>query len=142
MARIKRYDLYEGDGEVIGEEEAWGRHSALPGKTPLGRDEDLRAKDEASRQAEQRYRYFARNREEDDGLGAPGTLFDDFDRFDDPDLWEDRSSRRAQIYDRADGLRCDLAVPGNLSVPADPHYDDPLLCRRHRRCDELPDGKR
>ena len=32
MARIRRYDLYEGDGEVIDGEEAWGRHSALPGK--------------------------------------------------------------------------------------------------------------
>ena len=118
MARIKRYDLYEGDGEVVGEEEAWGRHSALPGKIPLGRDEDLRAKDEASRQAEQRYRYFARNREEDDGLGAPGTLFDDFDRFDDPDLWEDRSSRRRKPRHRGAWTACMLFAMAGIIAAA------------------------
>ena len=52
MARIRRYDLYEGDGEVIGEEESWSRPSALPGKQPLGRDEELRERDAAEDEAE------------------------------------------------------------------------------------------
>ena len=129
MARIKRYDLYEGDGEVIGEEDAWAQRSsrpeesapyretsrirrsarpeefasrpdgesagreetdgsrgnALPGKAPLGRDETLREKDEAR----SRYRYFTQNSKEDDGLGAASSLFDDFDRFNDPSLLEE-----------------------------------------------------
>ena len=88
MARIKRYDLYEGDGEVIDEDDDWSRRTALPGKQPLGRDEDLRERDQAARAAEQAYagrrrRYFPENEEEDD-LGAPPSLFDDFDRFNSP----------------------------------------------------------
>ena len=82
MARIRRYDLYEGDGETV-EEEDWGGRRTLPGKAPLGRDEELREKDEAVRNAQRRFRYFSKN-EEDDGLGAPPSVFDDFDRFNDP----------------------------------------------------------
>ena len=51
MARIKRYDLYEGDGEVIGEEESWPRSSPLPGRQPKGRAGELRERDRAARQA-------------------------------------------------------------------------------------------
>ncbi|MBQ8072169.1 MAG: VanW family protein [Clostridia bacterium] len=116
MARMKHYDLYEGDGEIVGEEEAWGRKPSrpaepsrarradrilpeeeapwgrtLPGKAPLGRDEELREKDEAARRAQSRY--FAQNLE-DDGLGAPPSLFDDFDRFNDPLLREEPRPRR------------------------------------------------
>ena len=76
MAKLKRYDLYEGDDDLI----------SLPGKQPLGRDRDLQARDEYDRKTEeaaQKRRYFASN-EKDDGLGAPSTLFDDFDRFESP----------------------------------------------------------
>lgn len=75
MARQRRYDLYDGDDEFIS--------PSLPGKKPLGRDEGLRERDEFDRRHEEevrKRRYFASN-EEDDGLGAPSTLFDDFDRF-------------------------------------------------------------
>ncbi len=77
MAKLKRYDLYEGDDEYI----------SLPGKQPLGRDKDLKARDEYDRKAEaeeaKKRRYFTSN-ETDDGLGAPSSLFDDFDRFESP----------------------------------------------------------
>ena len=77
MARkLKRYDLYEGDDDLI----------SLPGKQPLGRDKDLKARDEYDRRTAEeakKRRYFASN-EQDDGLGAPSSLFDDFDRFESP----------------------------------------------------------
>ena len=34
MAKLKRYDLYEGDDDIISD--------PLPGKKPLGRDEGLK----------------------------------------------------------------------------------------------------
>ena len=76
MAKLKRYDLYEGDDDLI----------SLPGKQPLGRDKDLQARDEYDRRTAEeakKKRYFAAN-EKDDGLGAPSSLFDDFDRFESP----------------------------------------------------------
>ena len=76
--KLKRYDLYEGDDEYIS--------APLPGKKPLGRDEGLQERDAYDRRQEEREtrrRYFASN-EENDGLGAPSTLFDDFDRFESP----------------------------------------------------------
>ena len=76
MAKLKRYDLYEGDDDLI----------SLPGKQPLGRDEGLKARDEYDRRTEEeakKRRYFASN-EKDDGLGAPSSLFDDFDHFESP----------------------------------------------------------
>ncbi len=79
MAKLKRYDLYEGDDEFIS--------SPLPGKKPLGRDEGLKERDAYDRRREEeenrRRRYFAFN-EQDDGLGAPSSVFDDFDRFEHP----------------------------------------------------------
>ena len=78
MAKLKRYDLYEGDDEFIS--------PSLPGKKPLGRDEGLRERDAYDRRKEEeekRRRYFASN-EQDDGLGAPSSVFDDFDRFEHP----------------------------------------------------------
>ena len=78
MAKLKRYELYEGDDDLIS--------SQLPGKQPLGRDEGLKARDEYDRRVEEetrKRRYFASN-EQDDGLGAPSSLFDDFDRFESP----------------------------------------------------------
>lgn len=79
MAKLKRYDLYEGDDEFIS--------SPLPGKKPLGRDECLKERDAYDRRREEeenrRRRYFASN-EQDDGLGAPSSVFDDFDRFEHP----------------------------------------------------------
>ena len=78
MGKLKRYELYEGDDDLI--------PTTLPGKQPLGRDEGLRARDEYDRKAAEearKRRYFAAN-EKDDGLGAPSSLFDDFDRFESP----------------------------------------------------------
>ena len=79
MAKLKRYDLYEGDDEYIS--------SSLPGKKPLGRDEGLKERDAYDRRKEEeekkRRRYFASN-EKEDGLGAPSSVFDDFDRFEHP----------------------------------------------------------
>ena len=78
MAKLKRYDLYEGDDDII--------PSSLPGKQPLGRDQGLKERDEYDRRTEEeqkKRRYFASN-EKDDGLGAPSSLFDDFDRFESP----------------------------------------------------------
>ena len=102
MARRTQYDLYEGDGEIIGEERREDRReereepqrrrrpaywetdeddfAALPGKRPLGREEELRERDRAVRAAQPKKRYFQANEGKDD-LGAPSTLFDDFDRF-------------------------------------------------------------
>ena len=84
MAKIKRYDLYEGDGEIIGGGTAWKEGGALPGKQPLGRDAALKERDEAAAEAEsilaRRRRYFPENEAEDDPE-VPDSLFDDFDRF-------------------------------------------------------------
>ena len=70
MARLKRYELYEGDGEIIPEE-----------YTPLQeREKKEPEKPPVQNPAQQpRNRYFARN--EDDGLGPVSPLFDDFNRF-------------------------------------------------------------
>ena len=81
MGRRKDYDLYEGDGEVIGGETR-PKASPLPGKQPLGREEELRERDRAARRAEAtvtRRRFFG-IREEDDGLGEAPPLYDDLDR--------------------------------------------------------------
>ncbi len=78
MGKLKRYELYEGEDEFIS--------SSLPGRQPLGRDEGLQARDAYDRrqeETERKRRYFAAN-EEDDGLGAPSTLFDDSNRFESP----------------------------------------------------------
>lgn len=78
MAKLKRYDLYEGDDDLIS--------TPLPGKKPLGRDEGLRERDEYDRRNEeeqQKRRYFSANENRDD-LGAPSSLFDDFERFESP----------------------------------------------------------
>ena len=78
MAKLKRYDLYEGDDDLIS--------NPLPGKQPLGRDAGLKARDEYDRRVEEeaRKRRYCASNEQDDGLGAPSTLFDDFDRFESP----------------------------------------------------------
>ena len=70
MARLKRYELYEGDGEIIPDE-----------YVPLQERERKNEQENPPRKPAQeaRNRYFA-NRG-DDGLGAVSPLFDDFDRF-------------------------------------------------------------
>ena len=111
MARLKRYDLYEGDGEVIREEGYTSSRrvsSSLPGKQPLGWEEDPdrpRGGEEhpvrsgnrnAGRKTEpqaDRRRYFL-SREEDDGLGSPAPLFDDFDRIDSRPYREEPGKRK------------------------------------------------
>ncbi len=84
MARVRRYDLYEGDGEVIGREDwkASGeeQRNPLPGQQPLGREQ---AKPEGQVPARpSRRRYFAENENADQNASSP--LFDDFDRYEDP----------------------------------------------------------
>ena len=68
MAKLKRYDLYEGDDEFIS--------SSLPGKKPLGRDEGLRERDAYDRrkeeEAEKRRRYFSRSRSGTSGRSTVG----------------------------------------------------------------------
>ena len=79
MPRVKRYDLYEGDGEVIPEENELP-YSGGSGSGPNpGNNERERARQAARQDPPSRRRYF-QPREEDDGLGAPSTLFDDFGR--------------------------------------------------------------
>ncbi len=84
MAKLKRYELYDGDGETIPEEYAGPRREpgkpALPGKMPVAAEgqETEKTPGRATRR-----RYFASN-EMNDGLGAPATLFDDFERFNRP----------------------------------------------------------
>ena len=103
MRRTRNYDLYEGDGETIGEARG------LPGKQPLGRDQELREKDETIRRTEQRFRYFQRNAEEDDGLGAPDSVFDNFDRFDAfPERKERNRPRRKNTRHKAAWAFCIL----------------------------------
>ena len=80
MARQKRYEMYEGDGETIPGEYAGPRSApgrlSVPSRASSEDDQWEMIADEP----EKKHRYFARN-EYDDGLGAPSTLFDDFDRF-------------------------------------------------------------
>ena len=70
MAKLKRYELYEGDGEIISEE-------YIPPQERTEKPEP--AKKPPAAKPENRSRYFTRN--EDDGLGKVSPLFDDFDRF-------------------------------------------------------------
>ena len=56
MAKLKRYELYEGDDDYI----------SLPGKQPLGREEGVKERDAYDRSA------------------SHSSLFDDFDRFESP----------------------------------------------------------
>ena len=82
MARLKRYELYDGDGEIIRDLDLTHDDAPLPGKKPLGRDQGLRERDaweKRQQETRSRRRYFRDN--EDDGLGAPSPVFDDFQRF-------------------------------------------------------------
>lgn len=123
MARIRKYDLYEGDGEVIGEKEAWSRRP-LPGKQPLGREDSLQERDEAARSVEEQHarrRYFQEN-EGKEGPDEPAFLFDDFDRFQ-PELPEFRPRKRKRIRHRGAWIAsmvfslAGIAVCGWLLVP-------------------------
>ena len=69
-----------GQRSTLAEEEPL---TGLPGRRPLGRDEDLLERDKASWKTTPKKRYFVSNEDQDD-LGAPSTLFDDFDRFESP----------------------------------------------------------
>ena len=87
MARLKRYELYEGNGETLPDEYAGPRpeprETPLPGKPALGRAETLRERDQMNRAGEalaQRKHYFASNDTGDDAEPV-SPLFDDFDRF-------------------------------------------------------------
>lgn len=96
MAKLKRYDLYEGDDDLISS-------PSLPGRKPLGRDEGLRERDEYDRRREeeqQKRRYFPANEGNDD-LGAPSSLFDDFERFESPlPVREPRPKYRRKVRHR------------------------------------------
>ncbi len=93
MARIKRYNLYEGDGEIIGGEDwsASGRQEkpALPGRQPLGREE-AEQEDDPVRPGEKRY--FAENERPDADAVSP--LFDDFDRYGDEPRFRKRPRKK------------------------------------------------
>ena len=69
MARLKRYELYEGDGEIIPEE-------YTPPEERKTKEPEKPVQNPA---LQPRNRYFAR--EEDDGLGPVSPLFDDFNRY-------------------------------------------------------------
>ncbi len=109
MARIKRYDLYEGDGEVIGGESWKESRDPLPGKRPLGREEDLRERDEAARAAQATHRhYFPENEEPAEDSEAPMPLFDDFDRYE-PVLPErSRGRKKKRLKHRGAWMACAL----------------------------------
>ena len=103
MARLKRYDLYEGDGEIIreldlthGGEEGGNRtaedRSPVPGRPARPRPD--------------RRRYFTAG--EDDGLGAEMPLYDDLSRF-------DQEPERPPRYRRRDPHRWAWAL---AAVPA------------------------
>ena len=83
MARLKRYELYEGDGDIIPEKYT----------PPEEREETGEKKPVSPNPREPRNRYFARN--EDDGLGASSPLFDDFDRFSSIPELENRARKKA-----------------------------------------------
>lgn len=109
MARIRRYDLYEGDGEVIGEEN-WAHPNMLPGKQPLGREEELQERDREADRAEQiragrRRRYFPENEKEADPE-TPDSLFDDFDRFEAPIPELPRRKRKKRIRHKGAWIFC------------------------------------
>ena len=67
MAKLKRYDLYEGDDEFI----------SLPGKQPLGRDEGLKARDAYDRKVEEEAQ---KRRDTRGGGGIPAHLQRDLHR--------------------------------------------------------------
>lgn len=109
MARIQKYDLYEGDGEIIGKEN-WPGDRHLAGKESPGRGEEPRGTDRtpgrtAQTQTGRRRRYFPEN--EEDGLpDAPDSVFDDFDRFESP-IPEIRSPRKKKrIRHRGAWIAC------------------------------------
>ena len=68
MARLRRYELYDGDGEIIAEE-----------YVPLQEREEKRSGSARNPAQEPRNRYFASREEDDSAQVSP--LFDDFDRF-------------------------------------------------------------
>ena len=83
MARLKRYELYDGDGEIIPQE-------YIP---PEEREENRQRKTPpVSPVQEARNRYFARR--ENDGLGEVSPLFDDFDRFNGQSEPESRTRKK------------------------------------------------
>ncbi len=99
MARIRRYNLYEGDGEVIGRED-WsssGReeHAPLPGRQPLGRETP--APEEEIPVLPTEKRYFAENERGNAEEVSP--LFDDFDRYGDAPRFRQRP-RKKQLRHR------------------------------------------
>ena len=162
MAKLKNYDLYEGEGEIIRDLEithdddsprlrrsprpsrpsgsspassssstsspspdsssssrsssSEATSSSLPGKSPLGRDRGLREREAWDRKQEeirQRRRYFSRN--EDDGLGAPATVFDDLERFERLEREEEEPLSRRPRYRRRDPHRGAWAVAAVLA---------------------------
>ena len=84
MARLKRYELYEGDGEIIPD-------VYTPPEEREGNREEK--KPAPANPQEPKNRYFARN--ENDGLGPSSPLFDDFDRFNRIPELENRMRKKA-----------------------------------------------
>ncbi|MBQ6383946.1 MAG: VanW family protein [Clostridia bacterium] len=85
MPRVKRYDLYEGDGEVIPEEEETSYSSShIRGDGPQKTDGSPEKAPASGQNEASRRRYF--RHEENDGLAEPSALFDDFDRYNGQDF--------------------------------------------------------
>ena len=108
MARLKRYELYEGDGEIIPDE-----------YVPLQERERKNEQENPPRKPAQeaRNRYFA-NRG-DDGLGAVSPLFDDFDRFSNQQDPDRRRREKAPKHYNGGWIAtiiCCLIILGGLSL--------------------------
>ena len=69
MAKLNRYEIYEGDGEIIPD-------VYMP---PEEREQEGKQQEQSAPKQQARNRYFRSG--EDDGLGPDVPLFDDFERF-------------------------------------------------------------
>ena len=102
MARLKRYELYDGDGELIPE-------------VPPAREEP--AERPRTQTLPPRNRYFART--EDDGLGPVSPLYDDFERF--GGLQEEEKPKRKKAPKHYNGgwiavITCCLILLAGLGI--------------------------
>ena len=75
MAKIKQYELYEGDGETIPEEYSGPRQKFSDSPYAGG------VQPEPAPRETPQYPQYSERRRYNDGLVEPSTLFDDFDRF-------------------------------------------------------------
>ena len=106
MARLKRYELYEGDGEIIPEE-----------YVPLQEREEKRSGPARNPAQEPRNRYFASR--EEDGSDSVSPLFDDFDRFSNQSGPERRTRKKEPKHYNGGWIAvivCCLVILGGLAL--------------------------